>query len=204
MQTFGSQPTEASPRKSRELPQTPRIRLDRPLLVDLAWLTGIGTATAFFCAYARVHIGVPSHSVLQWLPVVMLCQLFINRSWAALYQSALVGALCCLRLNLAGIALGLVAYSLTGAIVSWAFDHFSVKRSLGWKIWLICPAVGAVANLSRWLLRLLSPHTFRGLHAFGLAGYFIFYLIFGLVSGIIVALAYSLWRSRKAAGQGTV
>jgi len=172
------------------------------LLADIVLLSALAVAAAAFRSFVRVPLRIPSHSVLQWLPVIILGQLWVHRSWAGLYQGSLIGAICCLHPGRIMLSFGALAplseYVLAGGLVSWVLHLLGSPTSFGWRVWLICPAVGLMANLGRWVYRLAYylPFLQGALPHYGLAGYILFYAFFGVGAGLIAAAAYTAFQKK--------
>ena len=166
-------------------------------------LSILAAAAAAFRSFVRIPLRLPSHSVLQWLPVVILGQLWVRRSWAALYQGSLIGAICCFHPGRIMLSFGALApfteYVLAGGMVSWLFFRLRRPGSPAWSLWLVCPLVGLAANVIRLSYRIayFLPWPSRVLQFYGLLHFVLFYLVFGLAAGFLAAIVYNIFFRRR-------
>ena len=197
MPTFGYQPTAASRDGSESLPQSLSTPANSSLLTDIILLTFLALAAAAFRTFVRVPLRMPSHSVLQWLPVLILGQLYVRRWWAGLYQGSVIGAVCCFYPGLIMLSFGALApfseYVLAGGVVSWFFLRLRRSDWPARSLWFVCPAVGLAANIVRLSYRLayFLPWPSRVLHFHGPTKFVIFYLFFGLFAGFLAVVVYN-------------
>lgn len=174
-------------------------------MADIALLSALAVAAAAFRTFVRVPLRLPSHSVLQWLPVVILGQLWVRRSWAGLYQGSLIGAICCFhpgRIMLTFSALApLTEYVLAGGVVSWLLHRSLSAKPLRWRVWLLFLLVGLLANLARvgYRMAYFLPRPEQVLRFYGPVQFIVFYVLFGLAAGLLAAIMYTLF---SRAGEG--
>ena len=164
-------------------------------------LTTLALAAGAFRNFVRIPLRLPSHSLLQWLPFVILGQLLVRRTWAGCYQGFLIGVFCCFhpgRIVLSFGALSLFSeYLLAGSLVSWLTHRLRVDGTLGWRLWLMCSAMGLAVNLGRLSYRFayFLPWPERIPRFYAPIPFALFYLSFGLAAGLLAAAAYTVVRS---------
>ncbi len=169
------------------------------LLVSIS----VGVAAGIFIGGFRLHIGLPGHKALFWMPAVLIARLR-GGCKAGTTAGALSAALTTHILggNLAGGPTGLQMIALAGIIMDVLIDFLEKIRASAGLMILTIGLAGAAANLICLTKRMISPEGISPHFIFGISAFWFklsSYAFFGLLSGVVAAVSVLLMNRRQRA-----
>ena len=186
------------------------IRKDTPLtdivlgpagLRGLAASVSVGVIAGCLAAVVKLHLGLPGHKALIWMTPVIAARL-LGRCRIGTTAGAFTAAFVSLGIggNLAGGPLGLPLVGAAGALVDAFIHQLEKHRTSAVKTIVFVTLSAMLANLICCLKRLIGPIGITPHDIFGGASLLLrplSYAFFGLVAGLIAAVAAHLTRYRR-------
>ena len=167
----------------------------RQAMRDIPIAAAMGIIAGCAASAIRLHLGIPGHKAILWMPIVIACRLLSGcRIGATVGSLSAAAAAYACGGNLAGDMTALPLIAVTGAVL----DYFAAMAQRYRSIWFILPIVATGAMIANmicltkrlWLPLLVGNH--------GLSGYseliyrILSYAVCGLVAGVAGVVLYVL------------
>ena len=154
------------------------------LPVLLGVVAGITKTPAF-----KTSLQIPGHSVIWWFAPILAAKLIAGRHYSATLAGLAAGCILAPFAHGAGRFLGPSSFALAGVVTDVLGVALRLRARSGLPLLLSAVTLGVAANLSRFPFMLLA----RGPHWYftplGLVGRLMSYIVFGALTGAIVACA---------------